>query len=71
MGWKVQHGAGDRQLEPSWAEPWQHTAADTEQDAMITAGRLHRTGFYVNAILKPDNAVGHDRDAIIVLLGDR
>jgi hypothetical protein len=58
----VQHSAGDRPV-----EPWQHTAA--EQDAIVTAGQLHRTGIYVNAIMKPDNLVGHDRDAIIVLLG--
>jgi hypothetical protein len=65
MGWKVQHSAGDRPV-----EPWQHTAADSEQDAIITAGRLHRAGLYVNAIMTPDNGVGHDRDAIIVLLGN-
>jgi hypothetical protein len=65
MGWKVQHSAGDRPV-----EPWEHTAADSEEDAIIIAGRLHRTGFYVNAIIRPDRAIDHDRDAVIVLLGN-
>jgi hypothetical protein len=71
VDWKVQHSAGRRPVEPSVessVESWQHTAADAEQEAIITAGRLHRTGLYVNATLKPDNTVGHDHDAIIVLL---
>jgi hypothetical protein len=62
-GWKVQHSAGDRPV-----EPWQHTAM--EHDAIVPAGWLHRTRIYVNAIMKPDNLVGADRDPIIVLLGN-
>jgi hypothetical protein len=64
MGWKVQHSASDRPV-----EPWEYTGAGSEQDAIVTAGRLHRTRFYVNAIMSPDSSVHHHRGEIIVLLG--